>query len=40
MRYEPSTQQKPALENASSARERVMLEKEAAEAAAEDDDEF
>ena len=40
MRYEPSADHKPALENADTARERVKLEEEAAKAAAEDDDEF
>lgn len=40
MRYEPSAQQKPSLENAETVRERVKLEEEAAKAAAEEDDEF
>ena len=40
MRFAPSTQHKPSLENADTARERVKLEEEAAKAAAEDDDEF
>lgn len=40
MRFEPNTQQKPSLENADTARERVKLEEEAAKAAAEDDADF
>ena len=40
MRFEPTAQHKPPLENAETARERVKLEEEAAKAAAEEDDEF